>query len=361
MKKSRLAVTVIIIVLVTFFILKRKIELARAPVFGRRPVLVSVFYSQRKDIKNFREYLAKIESINKAKVSTRVNAMVEKIFVDEGSVVKKGDLLAELDKKDILAKLNSAKQALSADEENFNYWQKEYKRDENLFEQGAISEEERDRVKNNFAQAKAKLENAKENVQFWQANLNYTEIKSPYDGVISKRFVDVGDLATVGKPLFIVEDRSKFKLGFDVPQEDIQFIKKSMPVFYKNKNGFNQAKVTNIFPSIAEGKILHVEAYLDNKDGLYVGAFVPVKVLVAQKKETVVVPKSAVIKMSRFKYFIFIVEGGKLKKYPVVLGLSSDMFVEVKNLSPGVAVVKSPYLSWTKLAEGEPVKIINKR
>jgi len=359
MKKRKLII--VLIVLALFFILKRKIELARAPVFGKRPVLVSVFYSQKRDIKSFREYLAKIEPINKANVSTRVSATVEKIFVDEGSSVEKGDLLAELDKRDILAKLNSAKQVLFAAQENFNYWQKEYTRDENLFKQGAVSEEERDRAKNSFAQAKANLESAKENVRLWQANLSYTEIKSPYTGVVSERFVDEGDLAVPGKPLFVVEDRSKFKLSFDVPQEDISYLKRGLSVFYKANNQLKQAKITNIFPSVSPGKILHIEAYLNDKDGIYAGAFVPVKVVTAEGKRVIVIPKSSVTKVSNLKPFVFIVEGGKLKKYPVVLGLSSDMFVEAKNLASGVAVVKNPYLSWTKLAEGEPVKVINKR
>jgi len=361
MKRRRRIIIIALIVLALFFILKRKIELARAPVFGKKPVLVSVFYSKRKDIKNFREYLAKVEPINKAEVSTRVSATVDKIFVDEGSVVERGDLLAELDKKDILSRLNSAKEALSAAQENFNYWDKEYARDENLFKQGAISEEERDRAKNSFAQSKAKLENAKENVRFWQANISYTDIISPYDGIVSKRFIDEGDLAAPGKPLFIVEDRSKFKLAFDVPQEDARFIKKNEAVFYKVKNKLQQAKITNVFPSIAEGRILHIEAYLDNKNGLYVGAFIPVRVLIAQKKDVVVIPKSAIAKMQGLKPFVFVIKEGKLRKYPVVLGLSSDRLIEAKNLPAGVAVVKNPYLSWTKLAAGEPVKIINKR
>jgi len=353
-------VILILIILAAFFILKKKIELSHAPVFGKKPVLVSVFYSQKKDIEKFRGYLAKIAPINETKVSTRVSAVIEKILVDEGSIVKKGDLLAKLDDRDILAKLNSAKQVLSAAEENFNYWQKENNRDEYLFKQGAISEEEMDRTKNAFAQAKSRLENAKENIKFWQANLNYTEIKSPYDGIVSKRTVDAGDLAAPGKILFIIEDRSRLKLVFDVPQEDVQFIKKDMPILYKDKNSFKEAKITNVFPTISEGKLLRVEAYLDNKEGLYTGAFVPVKVVTEQKKGVVAIPKSAVVNESGLKPFIFIVQNGKLKKYPVILGIRSDMFVECKNLSPGVAVVKNPYLSWVKLTEGEPVKVMNK-
>ena len=359
--KRRKLIIIVLIVLALFFILKRKIELARAPVFGEKPILVSVFYSQKRDIKSFRKYLAKIEPINKAKVSTRISAIVEKVLVDEGSVVKKGDLLAELDKKDISAKLNSAKESLSSAKENFNYWNKEYIRDENLFKQGAVSEEERDRAKNSFVQSKARLKNAEENIKFWQANLSYTEIGSPYTGVVSKRFVDEGDLAVPGKPLFTVEDRSRLKLAFDVPQEDIPFLKRGLSVSYKVNNKPEQAKITNIFPSISQGKILHIEAYLDNKEGVYVGAFVPVRVVTAEEKEVVVIPKSSVAKMPNLKPFVFIVKEGKLEKYPVVLGLSSDMFIETKNLAPGAAVVKNSYLSWTKLAEGETVKIINKK
>ncbi len=359
MKRRRLII--ILIVLALFFVIKRKIELSRAPVFGKNPVLVSVFYSARRDVKNLKEYLAKVEPVNQAKVSTRINAAVEKVYVDEGSIVNQGDLLAELDKKDIMAKLNSAEQALSAAQENFNYWQKEYSRDENLFEKGAISQEERDRTKNSFAQAKARLAGAEGNVKIWQDNLAYARIRSPYSGIVSKRFVDPGDLAAAGRPLFIVEDRSRLKLAFDVPQEDTGLIKKGAPVIYKGKSGVTQVKISNVFPSLGEGRVLRVEAYLKNKGGLNVGEFIPVKVLTAEKKDVVVVPQISLCKDKNLKPFVFIVKSGRLQKYPVVLGLSSAMFVEVKNLGAGIPVVKNPYLSWVKLAGGQKVKVINRK
>ena len=175
--------------------------------------------------------------------------------------------------------------------------------------------------------------------------------------MVSKRFVDEGDLAIPGKPLFIVEDRSRLKLAFDVPQKDAEFIRKDMVVFYKVKNKPQQVRIANVFPSIAEGKILHIEAYLDSKDGLSVGAFVPVRVLVDSKKDVVVIPKSSLFQMEGQKPFIFLVKNNKLKKFFPEIGLESKDVVEVKNLREGEEVVKSPYLSWTKLAEGETVKI----
>jgi len=363
MEKKRKKIIFLIIFLALFFIVKRKIELARAPVFGKRPVLVSVFYSRRKDIRSFKEYLAKVEPINKADVSTRINAVVEKIFVDEGSVVKKGDLLAELDKGDIVARLNSAKGNFFAARENFSYWKKEYSRDENLFKQGAVSEEERDRAKNNLAQATAKLKNAKGNIIFWQTDLNYARLKSPYDGIVAKRFVDGGDLAVVGRPLFTIEDRSRLKFSFDVPQEDIPFITQDDPVFYKVPSISKQkeAKITNIFPSIDNGKLLHLEVYLDDKEGLYVGQFISLRVLVAREDNVVVVPNGAISGMGNAGPFVFLIKDKKLKRYPVIVGLESDGFVEIKNLKEGVAVVKTPYLSWVQLVAGEQVKVMNKK
>ena len=347
-----------LIILAVYSVKKKKKEFSTAPMLAERPLLVSVYKTKIREIKNFREYLALVEPIKEAKVSTRINATVEKIYVDEGSKIKKGALLAKLDKRDISAKLNSARESLAAAEENFRYWQKEYKRDENLFGQGAISEDERDRAKNSFAQARARLGSAKQNIKFSQANLKYTRITSPYQGVVSRRFVDPGDLAVVGKPLFTVEDRSKLKFSFDIPQPDTKLLKKKQILFYKTNGKMKQTRITNIFPSMGKGRMLHLEAYLNRNEKVLVGSFIPVKVLVAQKKG-VVIPKSSLCQMENQNPFVFLVKKNKLKKFPVDIGLRSDEFIAAKNLKAGEIVVKNPYLSWTKLAEGEVVKIMS--
>ncbi len=360
MKKKKIMFIALAALLVVFFILKKKVELMRAPVFGTRPALVSVFYARKRPIEKFSAYLAKVEPEEAAKVSPKITAVVDEIYVDEGSVVKKGCLLARLDKRDILAKLNSAKSSLSAAEQNFTYWEKEYERDKTLFREGAVSEEAMDKAKDNFAQAKARKETARENVSFWQVQLSYAEIVSPYDGVVSKRMVDTGDLAVVGKPLFLVENRARLKLVFDAPQEDLRFIKKGQEVYYGEEGYSKRTKIANIFPSIGPGKMVRVEAYVLPEPKLHVGEFIPIKVLVAREEDAVVVPNSAICKSEGHKPFVFIVEKGALKKQTVVLGIKSEMFVEVKNLGAGAAVVKNPFLSWTKLSDGQSVKIIGK-
>jgi len=133
MKKKNRIIIAVIILFAVFFIAKRKIELAHAPVIGQQPVLVHTVYTQKHDITEQREYLAQVRAFNQANVSARINAMVGNVLVDEGSLVKKGDVLAKLDSRDLEAKLSAAKAALLAAEENLSYWKAEYKRDEDLF------------------------------------------------------------------------------------------------------------------------------------------------------------------------------------------------------------------------------------
>ncbi len=347
---------VVFIIFVCFHaVARKKKKLSKATSMEERPIIVSVYRTKKINLEKFKEYLGKVEPINKANVSTRIAAIVEKVYVDEGSIVKKGDLLAELDKKDILSRLNSAKENLIAAKENLNYWEKEFDRDQFLFQKGAISEEERDRAKNNLAQAKARVKIVEELINFWQANLRYTKILSPYDGVISKRFVDPGDLAVIGRPLFTVEDRSKLKIVFDVPQIDAPFIKKGLPVIFKTEGILRKTKISNVFPSLEKGRVLHIECFVNKK--LLVGSFIPVKVILIEKR-CVAVPVSSVFSMGNQTPFVFIVENNTLKRIPIEKGIETDEFVEVKNLKEGILVVKEPYLSWTKLAPGEKVKIM---
>ncbi len=361
MKKRARLIFLVIIVIAVLLVVKKKIELATAPAFGKQPVLVSVFYSRRQDVAVFRDYLAVVKAINEARVSTRVAAEVKDVFVDEGDEVKKEELLAKLDDRDILAKIESAKAALASAKENFDYWQKEYRRDEALFKAGAISEEEFDRAKVAFAKSKASLSAAEKRLDELNTQLDYLQIKSPYDGVVARRFVDPGDMAMPGRPLFLIEDRSRLKLCFDVPQEDAGIISKGKKVFFSVNGKDFEAEITKVFPSLDNARMLKVEVYIDPISGLKTGEYVKLKVLMKQRHNVVVVPESAIVRQGVKRPYVFVVEKGRLKVFPVVTGIGSNSFIEVKNMPEGIAVVKNQYLSWTRLSDGEAVKIRNKR
>lgn len=105
--------------------------------------------------------------------------------------------------------------------------------------------------------------------------------------------------------------------------------------------------------------MLRVESYLVDND-LKVGAYIPVKLTLQKEENIIIVPFSAICKTDGQKPYVFMVKDKKLKSIPVKLGIVGDKFVEVKNIKESTLVVKDPFLSWVKLADGESVKIIKK-
>ncbi len=356
MNWKTIVITILVIAAAAFFIVKKKMQLSPAPVVGEKPVLVTVTPLREETIRQLQDYLARVEPFNQARIASRLTAAVEKVLVDEGSRVQPGDLLIELDQKDLRAKLSSGRAALASARENLSYWQKEYDRDEALFQEGASSEEARDRSKNSLAQARGRVESAEGQINQIQSNLAYARITSPYAGVVSRRYVDPGDLAAPGKPLLLVEDRSSLKLAFSVPQEDAHLLKIDQPVTYYLNGQRRQARITDIFPSLEDGKVLRVEADINSETELLVGSFIPVQVLVREKNSAVVVPRSALAGPDESR-FIFLVEDGHLRRQPVKIGLQTEDTVEVTNIQPPARVVTNPYLSWINLAAGQAVRI----
>ena len=237
------------------------------------------------------------------------------------------------------------------------YWKSEYDRDEDLFENGAISQEERDRAKNSLAQAQSRYTEAKENVDYFNAALSYAKITAPFGGVVAKRVVDPGDLATIGKILFVVNDESRMKLVFEIPQSDISLVKKGQDVSFQYKGKALHTAVSNLFPSLTNGKVMTVEAYLNEDIGLLSGEFIPVKVTVLAKKDVTVIPKASVIFTKTGSPLVFMVQEGKLKKFSIETGIITEDQVEVKNIQSGQAVVKGSYLSAGALSDGQAVQL----
>ena len=358
MKIKSLLVILIIIALAIFFFLKRKSELSHAPIYGTKPVPVVVCRAKKTDISEQLEYLVHVEAANTASVSSRITSRVEKLFVDEGSRVKKNDVLCLLDDRDLRATLNKAKQEEIAAAENFKYWDMEFKRDRNLFTQGAISEQQRDAARNSFYLAKTGLSASQDAVKLYEARLSYVRIISPYAGVVSKRFVDKGDLAMPGKPLFTVEDRSTMKLSFDAPQDDMLFLKQGQGLSYTVNGEKKTAVITTVFPSLNPGRMLHVEACPESMNGLIPGVFLSAEMLTVKREKVVVVPETAICRPSSGNPYVFTVKNKKLKKIEIFPGLRNNEMVEAGNLLEGTLVVKNPYLSRINLSEGETIQIV---
>ena len=151
-----------------------------------------------------RTFPAVVDAIQKADISFRVRGRIQKIHVKEGSEVKKGDVLAELDPTDFQIKLNDRKASYKTAKAN-------YDRAKELVGKGAISKVEHDKIRADFFTASANLKEAEQ-------DLIYTKLKAPFDGFIAKRHAENFEEVLGSKTIFSLEDTSELKLLIDVPE-----------------------------------------------------------------------------------------------------------------------------------------------
>jgi RND family efflux transporter, MFP subunit len=166
-----------------------------------------------------------IQPVEEIKVGTQVSGVIEKIYVDYNSHVKKGQLLAELDKLTLKEKLNQANAQVNSSKSDLEHAWQNYRRIKKLHESKAATEVALEDANNKLTQAETSLVNARATLGQAQVNLSYAYIYSPIDGVILDRAVNTGQTvaASFSTPtLFtIAEDLTKMQVEADVDEADI--------------------------------------------------------------------------------------------------------------------------------------------
>ena len=166
-----------------------------------------------------------IEPVTSVTVGTQVSGIVSKLYVDYNSVVKKGQVIAELDKTNLMSQLNTAKTQLATAQSQLNYQTANFNRYKTLYQKGLVAADDFDNAKLSYTQAKEQVASAKEEVQRAQTNLGYATITSPIDGVVLSKSVEEGQTvaASFSTPeLFtIAQDLTNMQVVADVDEADI--------------------------------------------------------------------------------------------------------------------------------------------
>ncbi|MBA2880914.1 RND family efflux transporter MFP subunit [Desulfosalsimonas propionicica] len=368
---------------------QKKKDLGQTPAYGLKPRPVTVAVAEKGDLALKKEYLAVVEPFNEARVSARVTAEVEDIRVDEGDGVKAGEVLAELDAKEVeyaidavssrieqaRAELSGSRATVEALRESYAYWRAEKKRSRALSEKGAISKSEAEQTAQKAADIKGKLTAAqtkssaierqidalkKQKAELFTRRGYYT-IKSPFDGIVTGRLADLGDMAAPAKTLFTVQDPSGVKIAFDVPQKDLPEVQKGLKAAFEVNGGMQKAEIRLMEPALDKAKMMRAEIWLDRAAaaGLDTGAYLPVTVKVAQLTDVILLPASALIEgPQQGRTHVFTVKDKTLSAKPVqLLGRTADR-AAVRGIDAKTQVVENTYLGWATLSSGEKVEVV---
>ena len=170
-----------------------------------------------------------IEAVTSVTVGTQVSGIVNKLYVDYNSQVKKGQVIAELDKTNLLSELNTAKANMTSAQSQLNYQSANMKRYQTLYQKGLVSADDYENALLTYRQTKEQVATAKEQVQRAQTNLGYATITSPIDGTVISKSVEEGQTvaASFNTPeLFtIAKDLTNMQVVADVDEADIGAVK----------------------------------------------------------------------------------------------------------------------------------------
>ena len=194
-----------------------------------------------------------IEPVTSVTVGTQVSGIVSKLYVDYNSVVKKGQVIAELDKTNLTSELKTAQANLSSAQSTLNYEQTNFNRYQTLFNKGLVSADEYETAKLSYLKAKEQVNTSRESVQKAQTNLGYATITSPIDGVVLSKAVEEGQTvaASFNTPeLFtIAQDLTDMRVIADIDEADIGGVKEGQRVSF----------TVDAFPDdMFEGKVTQV-------------------------------------------------------------------------------------------------------
>lgn len=190
----------------------------------------------KKNIQNSVTATGTIEPVTSVTVGTQVSGIVSKLYVDYNSVVKKGQVIAELDKTNLVSELNTAKANLASAQSTLNYESANFKRYETLYNKGLVSADDYESARLTYRKAQEALATSREAVNKAQTNLGYATITSPIDGVVLSKAVEEGQTvaASFSTPeLFtIAQNLTDMRVIADVDEADIGGVKEGERVTF---------------------------------------------------------------------------------------------------------------------------------
>lgn len=307
-----------------------------------------------------------IEPVTSVTVGTQVSGIVSKLYVDYNSVVKKGHVIAELDKTNLMSQLNSAKTQLAMAQSQLNYQTTNFNRYKNLYQKGLVAADDFDNAKLSYTQAKEQVASAKEEVQRAQTNLGYATITSPIDGIVLSKSVEEGQTvaASFSTPeLFtIAQDLTNMQVVANVDEADIGDVKEGERVSFTVdaypddtfegtvKQVRQEATTTNNVVTY-EVVISAPNADLKLKPGLTAN----VTIYTAERKGVLSVPSKAlrftpqketigkmkiVDQTGNAKNKVWSIEGNSIVAHKVNIGMTDGTNTQILNgISAGVKVV----------------------
>ncbi len=314
-----------------------------------------------------------IEPVTSVEVGTQVSGIISNIYVDYNSIVKAGQVIAELDRINLISELNSAQATLASAQSDLDYQEVNHKRYKNLYDKGLISSDDYEQAYLSYVKAQQTLIQQKENVKRAETNLGYATITSPIDGVVLSKEVEEGQTvaSSYNTPtLFtIAQDLTNMQVIADVDEADIGEVKEGQRVTFTvdafPDDTFEGQVMQVRQEATTESNVVTYEVVISARNDdlkLMPGLTANVTIYTLEQKNVLTVPTKALrftpveatlnsgesITDVKAKNKVWTKEGPEIKAIAVEIGIYNSLLTQITGgLAEGTRVI-------TDVQSGEP-------
>lgn len=397
-------IAIAIIALAGTGLLKIRSKLAMARPMESRPLAARIVKVETGQVEKTIAALATVKSAATVQIKAETGGKILSLPLREGDRVKAGQVIGLIDSREQDAQLQAAKarnqsasnqvaataatlqmltSQIDAAQTNFEFWTGELKRDEELYQAGAIAQTAFENTRNRHAEAQSRLTSLKSQIQsqksqvdallsqktasekdvtLWQVRRDYTELTSPVDGIISARLQEEGNRVLPGVAVYNIEDTTKTRLIMQVPQEAAAKIEPGQPVSLRS-HASASFSVSRVFPVLNELRQVIVEAETQTLcPGLVYDMQIPVRIAVERGAGTVIPEEARFVDFSRSdRFFVYVVKNDMALRTSVKAVLEGDngmTLVAAAEIPPETVLAVGSYLENIRLPASFAIEVV---
>ena len=322
-----------------------------------------------------------IEAVTSVTVGTQVSGIVSHLYVDYNSVVKRGQVIAELDKTNLTSELASARANLSSQQSNLAYQKANFNRQQQLYSKGLISANDFEQARLSYQQAEQQVQTSMQSVRKAETNLGYATITAPIDGIVISKSVEEGQTvaASFNTPeLFtIAQDLTNMRVIANIDEADIGEVKEGERVMFTvdafPDDTFNGTVTQVRLEATTESNVVTYEVVISAPNAdlkLKPGLTANVTIYTNEKTNVISIPTKAlkftpnekmltddqVIKDCQGEHKVWTLDGNTFQAHPVQIGITNGIMTEITSgLTSGQKVITEFKLNGEEEGEGTQV------
>lgn len=294
-----------------------------------------------------------VEAVNASTISAQTSGQIQKVLFDVDDLVQAGEVILVIDDTEQRAALDKAQANLESAQARLRNTEKEYRRIRDVFAKKAVSKSVMDKASSDLQAARAAVDAAKAAVVQARQQLEYTQVRAPYTGIVINRLVEVGEIVSAGQQLMSGISLEQLRVNVDVPQSLVEVVRRDKEAAVRIRNELVKAVRVTIFP-VADSTTSTFRVRLDlpaEIKGVYPGMYLKVALGVG-KRTVLVVPASAVVYRSEV-VGVYVVDDQNrlvhLRQIRIGNPLADGRFVVLSGLEQGEQVAIDPQAAVRKL------------